>query len=87
MKIVGIVTNLTPIVDYYIDNIDLKKGDFCLVKTERGLEYGKVVEERADKGTDKVIVRKATNEDAEKNEQNLIDATSAKQKVKNIVYM
>ena len=85
MKIVGIVTSFTPITNYYKDDFDLKKGDFCIVKTERGVEFGKVVEEKAEKSTELLVLRKATKEDVDKNKRNLCEACEIRAKVKEIV--
>lgn len=85
MKIVGVVTNLTPLVDYYVDNFDLRVGEHCIIKSERGVEFAKVVEIGKEKRTDKEVVRKATLEDEEKNKSNLKDADNVKKKVREIV--
>jgi len=85
MKVIGAVTNLVPTIYYFNDNYDLKVGDYCIVKSDRGIEFAKIVEENVEKSTNKDVVRKATDEDIEKNKLNLKAGDEAKSKVKEIV--
>ena len=63
---------------YYFDpvNTEVKKGDFAIVETARGVEYGEIVTnskevEEADLVSPlKPVIRKATEEDAVKVEEN-----------------
>ncbi len=58
------------------NNIELEVGDAVIVETARGVEYGKVVlgkreiEESSITSTLKPVIRKATQEDDRKNEEN-----------------
>lgn len=59
---------------YYFNpnNIDIKSGDFVIVETSRGIEYGEVVVAPKQVGEDEIVsplkdvLRKATDEDHEK---------------------
>lgn len=59
------------------NNIELECGDFVIVETARGVEYGKVVlgrreiDEESMSTALKPVIRKATGEDHKKNEENV----------------
>lgn len=63
---------------YYFDpaGLDIKKGDFCIVETARGVEYGAVVIGPRDISDDEVVsplkpvIRLATDKDAKQVEEN-----------------
>lgn len=85
MQTIGVVFNLSPKVEYVSCNQDVKRGDFCLVNSTRGVEFAKVVEIDAKKDGDLTFLRLATDEDKEKNKENLIKAEEIKKRVKEIV--
>ncbi len=61
---------------FSIGELSVKKGDFCIVETARGQEYGKVVSDPVDRDENEFntplrpILRLATEEDAETNKAN-----------------
>ncbi len=63
---------------YYFDpdQIELEKSDNVIVETARGIEFGEVVLEKKEVTEDEIVaplkkvIRKATEEDIEKNEEN-----------------
>ncbi len=77
IKVVGIRFKKTGKI-YYFDPVDLeiKMGDFAIVETARGVEYGEVVvgpkevEDSEVVSPLKPVMRVATEEDAKKNEEN-----------------
>lgn len=85
MQIVGATLNLSPKIEYFTTDVDLKLYNFVICMTERGLEFGKVVQLDANKQTQNKIVRKATVEDIRTNKENLKKAEEIKPRVKEIV--
>ncbi len=77
IKVVGIRFKKTGKI-YYFDPADLeiKTGDFAIVETARGVEFGEVVVGPKEVADDEVVsplkpvMRVATDEDKEKNEEN-----------------
>lgn len=85
MQIVGATLNLSPKIEYFTTDVDLKLYNFVICMTERGLEFGKVVQLDANKQTQNKIVRKATVEDIRINKENLKKAEEIKPRVKEVV--
>lgn len=83
-KIVGISFNDSEKIYYFdVNNISLKKDDYAIVETERGLQFGKVVVdpyevEDKDIGKElKNVIRKASDKDLNNFEKNIEDANNA----------
>lgn len=63
------------VYSFSVGDLIMKKGDFCVVETARGLEFGKVVSDPADRDEDtgtplRPVLRIATEEDLENNRKN-----------------
>ena len=85
MQVVGAVTSLTPKIEYFKTDLNLKVGQFCIAQTSRGVEFVKVVEINSEYEAENEILRTATNEDKTQNTENLISAKEILPKVKEIV--
>lgn len=85
MQTIGVVFNLSPKVEYVSTNEDVKIGDFCIINSNRGEEFVKVVQLNVDKAGEFTFIRKAQKEDEEKNKENLKCGEIAKARVKEIV--
>lgn len=91
-EIVGITLQDNGKIEYYfVDDFKLKKGYNVLVKTARGIEFGKVVTEprKVDISKLKVEIKKiyktATKQDYYTHKQNLNDAKVAEKKCQELV--
>ncbi len=63
------------VYSFSVGDLEIKKGDLCVVETARGMEFGKVVSDPADKDEDfntplRPVLRIATEEDKENNLKN-----------------
>ena len=73
------------------NNIDLKNGDFVIVESEKGMQFGKVfsdvmiVDESKIVKSLKNVIRKATDSDIKNNEENKNDSIKALNKAKELV--
>lgn len=85
MQTIGVVNVLSPKIEYFIANDDVKVGSFCIVETARGLEFVKVVEVGSRFSAETKIIRQATEEDIKKNTENLLAGREILPKVKEIV--
>ena len=84
VKVVGVKFDEKGRIYYFSpSNIKVKKNDFVIVETERGMQFGKVctdIEEKNDKDVFlplKDIIRIATNNDIKTNEKNVVAAQKA----------
>ena len=72
------------------NEIDLKKGDFVIVESEKGIQFGKLcsdiilIEESKLIKPLKNVIRKATIDDIRINERNQVDSIKALKKAKEI---
>lgn len=85
MQVVGVVFNLSPEIEYFQSDIQLKVGDHCLVRSQRGLEYAKVKLISDKESADGRVVRIATLQDKQINEENLCLGDEIKFKIKQII--
>lgn len=85
MQVVGVTLNLSPKVEYFNTDLDLKLYNKVICLTERGVEFGKVVELSSKSNTQNKILRKATIEDIKTNQANLKKAEEIKPRTKQIV--
>ncbi len=85
MQVVGVTLNLSPKVEYFNTSIDLNLYNNVICLTERGVEFGKVVQLNAKTTTQNKILRKATVEDIKTNQENLKKAEEIKPRTKQIV--
>lgn len=63
------------VYSFSVGDLEIKKGDLCVVETARGMEFGKVVSDPAEKEEDfntplRPVLRIATEEDKENNLKN-----------------
>lgn len=63
------------VYSFSVSDLEIKKGDLCVVETARGMEFGKVVSDPAEKDEDfstplRPVLRIATEEDKENNLKN-----------------
>ncbi|MCR5023012.1 MAG: stage 0 sporulation family protein [Lachnospiraceae bacterium] len=63
------------VYSFSVGDLEIKKGDLCVVETARGMEFGKVVSDPAEKDEDfstplRPVLRIATEEDKENNLKN-----------------
>ena len=78
---------------YYFspNNIDVKQGDYVIVETERGLQFGQAVTEITEMKEENIflplknIIKKATNDDVKKNKSNILEANKALEYAKKVV--
>lgn len=89
--IVGIKFKETGKLYYFAPNgLELNEGDGVIVETSRGVEYGVVVianrevDDSAVKGELKPVVRKATDEDVKRHEENLAKKRDAIRSAQNM---
>lgn len=85
MQTIGVVNSLTPKIEYFKTDKEVKVGDFCIVETARGVEFVKIVEINSKYEADKDIIRVANNEDIKKNTENILAGREVLPKVKIIV--
>lgn len=85
MQVVGVSLNLSPKVEYFNTDLELGLYNYVICLTERGVEFGKVVQLDAKVSTQNKILRKASAEDISKNRENLRKAEEIKPSVKKIV--
>lgn len=81
--VIGVVFNTNRIYYFNPNGQSYKKGDYVIVETEKGLQFGKIdtdvisLPKDQIKGDLKPIVRKASDSDIEKNDKNIISAKKA----------
>ena len=92
IEVVGITFKKNGKVYYFSPNgLTLKKGINVIVKTERGLQFGKVEISNTELDNSKIkatlsqVVRVATKKDYEKNNENIKDSKKALKKCKELV--
>ena len=85
MQTVGVVNSLTPKLEYFLANDDVKVGGFCIVETSRGVEFVKVVEVDSKYNAEKEIIRLANKDDIKKNTGNILAAKEILPSIKNVV--
>lgn len=74
------------VYNFNTNGIDIKLNDYVIVETEKGYQYGKCVKLiDGDNSNMKNIVRVATSKDHETYEKNLIDASKALKKARELV--
>lgn len=75
---------------FSVGDLVVKKGDFVIVESEKGIQFGKVNSEVIELSEEKIIfplkkiIRIATKEDVETNDKNLLDASKALLKAKTL---
>ena len=70
---------------FFDNNLDINEGDYVIVETERGLQFGKAVSLAPDDNKDHYNVLKvADNNDYKKNQQNVKDSQKALEKAKEL---
>ena len=84
MQTIGVVFSISPKVEYYKADDEVKVGSFCIAESSRGIEFGKIVEINSKNIAEKDIIRVATEEDIAKNTQNLADGYDVKPKIKQV---
>ena len=92
MKVVGInFTNANRVYYFSPGNAKVKSGDYVIVETERGMQFGHAVTDILDMPKEKLflplkdVIRIATPKDIKTNEKNIKDANKALEFAKKIV--
>lgn len=92
IKVIGVsFLNANRIYYFSPNKLDVKIGDFVIVETERGLQFGKAVTEIVEMHEDKVflplkdVIRIATKNDTKTNQKNQKDAQKALDYAKELV--
>lgn len=92
IKVIGIsFLNANRIYYFSPNNFNVKNGDYVIVETERGLQFGQAVTDILDMPKEKVflplkdIIRIANDSDIKVNEKNQIDAQKALEYAKKMV--
>ena len=71
--------------NFNINGLDLKKDDYVIVDTEKGMQYAKVIKIfECDTSNVKPVIRVATDDDKKTFEQNLVDASKTLKKARSI---
>ena len=74
------------VYNFNANGIEINLNDYVIVETEKGYQYGKCVKVTdGDNSNMKNIVRVATNKDQETYEKNLVDASKALKKARELV--
>ena len=89
MKVVGInFTNANRVYYFSPGNSKVKNGDYVIVETERGMQFGRAITDILDMPKEKLflplkdVIRVATPKDMKTNEKNIKDADKALEFVK-----
>ena len=92
MKVVGInFTNANRVYYFSPGNSKVKNGDYVIVETERGMQFGRAITDILDMPKEKLflplkdVIRVATLKDIKTNEKNIKDADKALEFAKKIV--
>lgn len=92
IEVIGITFKPKGRMYYFSPNrLNLKKNDFVIVETDRGLQFGQVdlgiteIEDEKLKSSLKKVIRLADKKDIEKNEKNILDAKEALKKCRELV--
>ena len=71
---------------FFDNNLDINEGDFVIVETERGLQFGKAVSISSDDHKEHYNVIKVANKnDMKQNQQNVRESAKALEKAKELV--
>jgi cell fate regulator YaaT (PSP1 superfamily) len=71
---------------FFDNNLDINEGDYVIVETERGIQFGKAVSLSSDDHKEHYNVLKIANKnDFKKNQQNIKDSAKALEKAKELV--
>ena len=71
---------------FFDNNLDINEGDYVIVETERGLQFGHAVSLSSDDNKEHYnVVKIATKDDLKKNQQNIREAAKALDKAKELV--
>ena len=85
MQTIGVVFSISPKPEYYLADDSIKVGHFCIVQSNRGIEFCKVVEINSKNSAENEIIRLANADDIRTNTQNLADAFAIKPRVKDVI--
>lgn len=92
IKVIGIKFLDSSRIYYFSPSyLDLKQGDYVIVETERGLQFGLAVTDIIDEEKDKVffplkdVIRKADSKDKQQNDKNIEDAKKTLEFAKKMV--
>ncbi len=71
---------------FFDNNLDINEGDYVIVETERGQQFGRAVSLSASDNKEHAnVVKVANKNDIRKNQQNIKEATKALEKAKELV--
>lgn len=92
LKVIGVTfKNNGKIYNFSPNDLDLTIGDYVIVETERGIQFGKIATEITEINEENLVAPlslvkyKASSEDVKKNKKNIEDAKKALQKCRSLV--